>query len=185
MPQGDAAGAPGRPIAPPRNRTWGRRPSSFSSSCYLFGAPGPAAPVGSETKWRNGEDDGRAGKVSASAMEAGEPARASLFAPLPPGASGALSACSLQGGESLAETGKRDRNANARLLGLENAEDWGVGGFELVNELGLGDDLGVTGKVMATHERGMTHVLVVDLETEARRQQHAQGREHPQHALAV
>src|SRR5215831_7676838 len=109
--------------------------------------------------------------------------RSSRPRPLVP--QGAVSACSLQGGQSLAETGKRDRNANARLLGLENDEDCGLARLELLNEVRLGDDLGVTGKVMATHERGMTHVLVVDLETEARRQQHAPGREHPQHALAV
>ena len=49
----------------------------------------------------------------------------------------------------------------------------------------LDHHLGVAGEGVAAHERRVADVLVVDLEAEARRQQHAERRKHPQHALAV
>src|SRR5262249_33652765 len=98
---------------------------------------------------------------------------------------GTTRAYSLERGESLPEASQRDRNADARLLRLKDDEDCGLAGLQLLNEWGFGDDLGVAGEVVATHKRGVTHVLIVNLQSEARRQQHAQGREHPQHALAV
>ena len=57
--------------------------------------------------------------------------------------------------------------------------------LQLLDQLILDDHLRVAGERMAAQERRVPDVLVVDLEAEPRRQQHAERRKHAQHALAV
>ena len=76
-----------------------------------------------------------------------------------------LQPCALfEFGKRFLEAGKRDRDSDARFLGLEDDEDCRLAALELLNERIVDHDLRVACKAVAAQERRMADVLVVDLE---------------------
>src|SRR5690606_30467317 len=82
-----------------------------------------------------------------------------------------------QSGKAIGEARQRNRNADAGFLGLENNEDRGLPGLELLDQLVLDGDLRIAGKGVTAQEGGVADVGAVHLEADAGRQQNADGRE--------
>src|SRR5215475_12292384 len=127
--------------------------------------PPPAPFANSETKWQKRE--------VASAAAAGTIGAAANVRPMP--------AALLQRDQGLVEAGERDWNADAGLLRLKDNEDGGLTRLQLFDQRIFQHHLSVAGEGMAAHERRVPDILVVDLEAQARRQQHAERRKHAQH----
>src|SRR6185312_12344569 len=168
-----AGGEPRRSRARPKVRCWGL---SFVLLRAIYCSCRPRRLL-SETKWRKREDD--AGLQSSLHIALSAAMRAHERSPT-------LPLCVLlQAEQGLVEADERDWYANAGLFGLEDDKDSCLAALELLDQLIFQNDLRVAGKRMATHKWGMADVFIIDLEAEARWQQHAQRRKHTQHALAV
>ena len=91
----------------------------------------------------------------------------------------------LQFNQGFLESAERDRNADPRFLRLEDDENGGLAVFELLDQRILHHHLRVSCERMAAHKRRVPNILVIDLQTEARRQQNAQRCKHAQNPRAV
>ena len=67
----------------------------------------------------------------------------------------------LERGRCLGKARKRDRNADARLLGLEDDEDRGLSGLQLLDELVVDGHLRIAGERLAAVERRMAEAMAL------------------------
>src|SRR6266702_744603 len=86
---------------------------------------------------------------------------------------------------ALAESLQAHREANAFLRRLENDEGRSLPGAQLLDQIVVHHHFGHAAAGQAADETGTTDVLIVDLETKARRQQDAKRGHHPHQAALL